>query len=165
MELKNSQWITTARDLGGVCPVFRKRFCAEKEILSAALEITALGVYEAELNGRRVGDFVLAPGWTSYNHRLQVQTYDVTAMLREENELRVTVGRGWFRSPMPGFEESEDKQRRFHQPCGLIARLELRYADGSAEVFGTAPPRIFSKKACGSFVLPLSSRNSLPSIA
>ncbi len=73
MDLKNSQWITTARDLGGVCPVFRKRFCAEKEILSATLEITALGVYEAELNGRRVGDFVLAPGWTSYDHRLQVQ--------------------------------------------------------------------------------------------
>ena len=119
MDLKNSQWITTARDLGGVCPVFRKTFPAEKEILSATLEITALGVYEAELNGQRVGDFVLAPGWTSYDHRLQVQTYEVTAMLREENELRVTVGRGWFRSPMPGFEESEDKQRRFHQPCEL----------------------------------------------
>ena len=132
MELKNSQWITTARDLGGVCPVFRKRFCAEKELSSATLEITALDVYEAELNGKRVGDFVLAPGWTSYDHRLQVQTYDVTELLlgapsggavasatEGVNELRVTVGRGWFRSPMPGFEESEDKQRRFHQPCGL----------------------------------------------
>ena len=150
MDLKNSQWITTARDLGDVCPVFRKRFCAEKEILSATLEITSLGVYEAELNGRRVGDFVLAPGWTSYDHRLQVQTYEVTELLlgapsggavasatEGVNELRVTVGRGWFRSPMPGFEESEDKQRRFHQPCGLIARLELRYADGSASVLGT----------------------------
>ena len=61
--------------------MFRRRFLAEKEILSAALEITALGVYEAELNGRRVGDFVLAPGWTSYDHRLQVQTYDVTELL------------------------------------------------------------------------------------
>ena len=96
------------------------------------MEITALGVYEAELNGRRVGGFVLAPGWTSYDHRLQVQTYDVTELLlgapsggavasatEGVNELRVTVGRGWFRSPMPGFEESEDKQRRFHQPCEL----------------------------------------------
>ena len=115
-----------------MCPVFRKRFCAEKELSSATLEITALDVYEAELNGKRVGDFVLAPGWTSYDHRLQVQTYDVTELLlgapsggavasatEGVNELRVTVGRGWFRSPMPGFEESEDKQRRFHQPCGL----------------------------------------------
>ena len=87
--------------------MFRRRFLAEKEILSAALEITALGVYEAELNGRRVGDFVLAPGWTSYDHRLQVQTYDVTELLigapfggavasatEGVNELRVTLGRG-----------------------------------------------------------------------
>ncbi len=44
MDLKNSQWITTARDLGGVCPVFRKTFPAEKEIVSATLEITSLGV-------------------------------------------------------------------------------------------------------------------------
>ena len=137
MELKNSQWITTARDLGDVCPVFRRRFCAEKEIASAALEITALGVYEAELNGRRVGDFVLAPGWTSYDHRLQVQTYDVAEMLRNKNELRVTVGRGWFRSPMPGFVDSEDKHRRYDQPCGLIARLYIRYTDGSENVLDT----------------------------
>ncbi|MGO5314319.1 family 78 glycoside hydrolase catalytic domain [Bilifractor sp. LCP21S3_A7] len=137
MNLKNSQWITTARDLGDVCPVFRKRFIAEKEILSAALEITALGVYEAELNGRRVGDFVLAPGWTSYDHRLQVQTYDVTELLRKENELRVTLGRGWFRSPMPGFVDSEDKQHRYDQPCGLIARLEVHFADGSESVLSS----------------------------
>ena len=137
MNLKNSQWITTARDLGDVCPVFRKRFCAEDEILSATLEITALGVYEAELNGKRVGDFVLAPGWTSYDHRLQVQTYDVTALMREENELRITVGRGWFRSPMPGWEDTEDKRRRASQPCGLIARLFIRCADGSENVLGT----------------------------
>ena len=137
MNLKNSQWITTARDLGDVCPVFRKRFIAEKEILSAALEITALGVYEAELNGRRVGDFVLAPGWTSYDHRQQVQTYDVTELLRKEKELRVTLGRGWFRSPMPGFVDSEDKQHRYDQPCGLIARLCIRYTDGSERVLST----------------------------
>lgn len=137
MELKHSQWITAARDLGDVCPVFRKRFCAEKEIVSAALEITALGVYEAELNGHRVGGFVLAPGWTSYDHRLQVQTYDVTALICEENELRVTVGRGWFRSPMPGWEDTEDKRRRYSQPCGLIARLEVHFADGSESILSS----------------------------
>lgn len=150
MNLKTSQWITTARDLGDVCPVFRKRFCEEKEILSATLEITVLGVYEAELNGKRVGDFVLAPGWTSYDHRLQVQSYDVTALLLGSpsggsvasaaegvNELRITVGRGWFRSPMPGWEDTEDKRRRYAQPCGLIARLEVHYADGSESVLSS----------------------------
>ena len=134
MELKSSQWITTARELGDVCPVFRKCFCAEKEVASATLEITALGVYEAELNGRCVGDFVLAPGWTSYDHRLQVQTYDVAEMLREENELRVTIGRGWFRSPMPGFVDLEDKQRRYDQPCGLIYRRQRECSQHGREL-------------------------------
>ena len=101
------------------------------------MEITALGVYVAELNGTRVGDFVLAPGWTSYEHRLQVQTYDVTELLTEENELHVTVGKGWFRSPIPGWEDSEDKRRRVSQPCGLIAALTLCYKDGSSETIGT----------------------------
>ena len=112
MEIKGSNWITVSQDTGDVCPVFRRKWTAEKPIKKAELEITALGVYEAEINGQRVSDDVLAPGWTSYDHRLQVQTYDVTGLLQKENDLRVTVGRGWFRSPMPGWLNSEDKQRR-----------------------------------------------------
>ncbi len=75
MNMNNSQWITTARDLGNVCPVFSKNLQTDKTVASAELTITALGVYEAKLNGARVGDYVLAPGWTSYDHRLQVQNY------------------------------------------------------------------------------------------
>ena len=64
---------------------------------SAVLKATALGVYFAELNGIRVGDAYLAPGWTSYNKMLQVQEYDVSAMLQEgENVLSLVVGEGWF---------------------------------------------------------------------
>ncbi len=137
MEIKNSAWITVSQDTGDICPVFRKRFATEKKIEKAELQITALGVYHAEINGRRVSDYVLAPGWTSYDHRLQVQTYDVTAMLQKENDLRVTVGRGWFRSPMPGWMNSEDKQRRLNQPCGLIAFLYICYADGAEETVST----------------------------
>ncbi|MBQ6384221.1 MAG: family 78 glycoside hydrolase catalytic domain [Clostridia bacterium] len=137
MRIKNSSWITVSQDPGDVCPVFRRQFAAEKQPAKAELEITALGIYEAQLNGRRVSDYVLAPGWTSYEHRLQVQTYDVTGLLQGENELRVTVGRGWFRSPMPGWLDSEDKKRRYQQPCGLIASLRLCYADGSEETITT----------------------------
>ena len=111
MNIQNYTFITAA-NMGDVCPVFRRRFLVHKQIQQAALEITALGVYVAELNGTRVGDFVLAPGWTSYEHRLQVQTYDVTELLTEENELHVTVGKGRFRSPIPGWEDSEDKALR-----------------------------------------------------
>ena len=137
MELKQSQWITVAGDTGDVCPVFRRAFRVSKAVECAELSMTTLGVYEAELNGQRVSAYVLAPGWTSYAHRLQVQTYDVTAQLREENELRVTVGRGWFRSPMPGWIDSEDRRARYAQPCGLIALLKIRYADGSETVLST----------------------------
>lgn len=133
MDIKKAQWITPNWDLGDVCPVFRRSFSTEKPVKKAELEITALGVYEAELNGRQVGDFVLAPGWTSYEHRLQVQTYDVTGLLSQNNELRVTVGRGWFRSPMPGWENEKDRKERFDQPCGLIALLRIGYADGTEE--------------------------------
>ena len=137
MKIKSCPWITVSADTGDAAPVFRKTFPAEKPIEKAELEITALGVYEAELNGRRVGDFVLAPGWTSYAHRLQVQAYDVTGLLQKENDLRVTVGRGWFRSPIPGWENCADKRARFDQPCGLIALLRIRFADGTEETAGT----------------------------
>ncbi len=137
MEIRNAQWITPAGDYGSVAPVFRRTFEAKKAIRQADLQITSLGVYEAKLNGRRVGDFMLAPGWTSYDHRLQVQTYDVTDLLAESNDLRVTVGRGWFRSPLPGWMDSEDKRRRYVQPCGLIALLAVRYEDGSEEILAT----------------------------
>ena len=137
MRIKTSPWITVSQEPGDVCPVFRKQFVTDRKIAKAELEITALGVYEACLNGQRVSDFVLAPGWTSYDHRLQVQTYDVTLLLQAENELRVTVGRGWFRSPMPGWMDSADKQRRYAQPCGLIASLKIGYADGTEETVQT----------------------------
>ncbi|MBR4333951.1 MAG: family 78 glycoside hydrolase catalytic domain, partial [Clostridia bacterium] len=135
--MKKAQWITPARDMGDLCPVFRRVFAAEKPVEKAGLQITALGVYEAELNGKRVGKFVLAPGWTSYEHRLQVQTYDVTELLFPNNELRVSVGRGWFRSPVPGWDNDGMKKQRFNQPCGLIALLRIRYTDGTEETVVT----------------------------
>ena len=133
MNIRDCHYITPPHDLGDICPVFRRLFSLQGPVDRAELFITVLGVYEAELNGKRVGDFVLAPGWTAYDKRLQVQRYDVTTLLQADNDLRVTVGRGWFRSPMPGFDDSEDRARRYAQPCGLIALLRLSYADGSME--------------------------------
>ena len=93
--LEHASWIYPSEYIGEICPVFRKHFTARPGA-AAKLEITAFGVYEAFLNGQRIGNFFLAPGWTSYPTRLQVQTYDLTALLREENELTVTLGKGWF---------------------------------------------------------------------
>lgn len=91
-----AKWIRTSEDTGGVCPVFRKEWKTEKEVERATLYLTALGVYEAHLNGKRVGNYVLAPGWTAYDKRLQYQEYDITDLVVEENELIVTLGKGWF---------------------------------------------------------------------
>ena len=67
----------------------------------AVLKATALGLYFAELNGVRAGDIYLAPGWTSYNKMLQVQEYDVSALIKDgENVLTLTVGEGWFCGPL-----------------------------------------------------------------
>ena len=77
--------------------VLRRAFSA-KAAEDAVLYITCHGLYTACLNGERVGDFVLAPGVDDYKKRLQVQAYDVSALLREgENELTVTLGDGWYR--------------------------------------------------------------------
>ena len=133
----SAKWIRPRQDMGDVAPVFRRTWAAGKEITSAKLLITALGVYEAVMNGERIGDYVLAPGWTSYQKRLQYQEYDITGLLKAENELCVTVGKGWFRSPMPGWLESEDKKRRKEQCAGLFAEIRLTYADGSEEIIAT----------------------------
>ena len=77
--------------------VLRRRFTTE-ETRNAVLFITCHGLYEAAINGRRVGDFVLAPGTGKYTRRLTVQAYDVSALLRAgENEITVTLGDGWYR--------------------------------------------------------------------
>ncbi len=94
--MENAVWIVPSEETGEICPVFRKTFAVKGKPDSALLEISAMGVYEARLNGERIGDFILAPGFTSYRTRLQYQTYDVTSLLREENILTVTVGNGWY---------------------------------------------------------------------
>ena len=70
-----AQWIRPAADMESRAPLFKKTFRADKPLTSAVLRITGLGVYEAAINGQRVSEDVLAPGWTAYKHRLQVQTY------------------------------------------------------------------------------------------
>lgn len=125
------KWIRPASDYGDVCPVFGKNFTCERELKSARLTVTAMGVYEAVLNGKRVGEFVLAPGWTSYEKRLQYQEYDVTALLKRENRLEITVGKGWYRSPLPGWVWPERRKMLESFPAGLAAQLVLTFTDGT----------------------------------
>ncbi len=125
-DILHGEWISTGiKD--GRAPVFRKAFTL-MPISSAVLYITALGVYEATLNGSRVGHFMLAPGWTDYDRRLQVQAYDVKSLLQADNELCVTVGHGWYASRL-GWE----KQHPGGGPTAFIATLRIHYANGTRE--------------------------------
>ena len=85
--LNNSKWISYPTKEDYTCPVFRRKFAVSKKIKKATLKITSLGCYYAELNGSRIGDFILAPGWTYYK-RTQMQTYDITNMIKNENEIK-----------------------------------------------------------------------------
>ncbi len=79
-------------------PMFRKEFITNKKIIRASAFITAHGIYEAKINGKKIGDAYLTPGWTSYHNRLQYQTYDVTNLLKNgSNAVGVTLGNGWYR--------------------------------------------------------------------
>lgn len=126
-DILHGEWISGGIKDVKAAPVFRKVFDVKKPV-NAMLYITALGVYEAAINGTRVGRFVMAPGWTDYEKRLQVQAYDVTALLAQNNELHVTVGRGWYGSRL-GWKE----QHPGFGPVALIATLRLQYADGRLE--------------------------------
>ena len=105
--------------------VLRRRFTADNTE-NAILYITCHGLYEAKLNGRRVGDFVLAPGTGEYRKRLTVQAYDVSALLRAgENEIVVTLGDGWYR----GNNGIDGLNCLFGSDLALLCQLEL---DGMA---------------------------------
>ena len=132
-----AKWITPALDMGSKAPVFGKSFPVKKPLASALLRITAMGVYEASINGRPVTDTVLNPGWTAYTKRLQVQSYDVTGLLRAENELTVIVGKGWYRSPLICSNDGTIQTELKTKPASLTAELTLTYQDGEAEVICT----------------------------
>ena len=114
---------------------FRRRFTAGKT-RRARLYITACGLYEARINGQRVGDFVLAPGITDYRKRVQYQTYDVASLLREgENELTVQLADGWYRGSCGAW----GLRNQYGTQTRLLARLELTGADGFVRSVASGP--------------------------
>ncbi len=111
-------------------PLFRKEFKASKKIQSATAYITAHGMYEGYINGKRIGDFYLTPGWTSYNKRLQYQTFDVTDLLNQGgNTIAMALGSGWYR----GYLAWSGNKNSWGKDIALLFQLDITYADGSRE--------------------------------
>ena len=127
ISIKDSMWIKPKKDYGDVCPIYRYTFECDKAIESATLDITAMGVYEAHINGERVGDFIMAPGWTVYHKRHQYQTYDITNMLQASNEITVTVGKGWYRGVVIGWRD----HNFWGRIPAIIAAINITYTDGT----------------------------------
>ena len=112
---------------------YRHAFSSTKKIKSARLYITSRGLYEAYLNGEKVGDQLFTPGWTSYKNRIQYQTYDVTSMLGKNNVIGAKVGDGWYRGNI-GF----NGQRNYYgDKLALLAQLKIDYTDGTSETILT----------------------------
>ncbi|QKJ20636.1 alpha-L-rhamnosidase [Microbacterium hominis] len=113
----------------------RREFAAGPGLVRARLYATAHGLYQAEINGVRVGDDVLSPGWTVYRERLRYYTYDVTHLIREgANAIGAWLGDGWYRGRLGwrgGFRNVYGDDQSF------IGQLELTYADGTRETVAT----------------------------
>jgi alpha-L-rhamnosidase len=127
-----AQWITPGfkEDAEQPSPLFRKEFRSTKKVKYAVAYITAHGLYEAHLNGHRIGDAYLTPGWTSYNKRLQYQAYDVTDLLHEgDNAIGATLGSGWYRGHV-GYDPTPNL---YGKDVALLLQLHIIYTDGSSE--------------------------------
>ena len=130
--LQNAKWIAHPVDLGFECPVFKKEFSIKKPVKSASMTVTARGVYYAALNGKRIGDYILAPGCTSLD-RVQAQTYDIKDLLSETNTITVSLGKGWFKGRI---------NKKALKVCAdmyeaLIGEIRIRYQDGTEELIVT----------------------------
>lgn len=110
-------------------PYFRKEFDASKKIESARIYVTSLGLYQLFLNGEKVSTDLFTPGWTSYNKRLQYQTYDVTSLIQSENALGAILGDGWYR----GYIGWNDQRNYYGDRLALLLQLQINYTDGTSE--------------------------------
>ncbi len=120
--------------LGSPAPLLSAALDLPGDITKARLYVTAHGIYLPELNGSRVGDDELAPGWTAYQHRLRYQTYDVTELVRAgDNQLEFLVGNGWYRGRL-GFRE---QSQVYGTRLAVLAQLEVTTGDGQVHTFGT----------------------------
>jgi len=133
-----ADWIKSSIDFEEIfhpSPMLRKEFSLRKEIKSARLYISSLGLYVGEINGKKVGDQVLTPGWTSFHSRIQYQTYDVSSLLNTGgNAMGIILGNGWYRAFMPN---NRDVPGFGEESLDVMAQLEVTYTDGTHEIVTT----------------------------
>jgi len=115
-------------------PMLRRTFDVKKGIARARLYVSAMGLYEMQVNGKRVGNQYFTPGWTSYDFRYQYQTYDVAEWLKAgKNSVGSILGDGWFRGNIAW----DHNRNAYGKQLALLAQLVITYKDGKQEIVGT----------------------------
>ena len=137
IDIWNAKWITgnykVHKKLRYPVDCFRKKF-STSDVQKARLYITACGLYEAKLNGERIGNFILAPGITDYRKRVQYQTYDVTELLQTgENTLTVQLADGWYRGSCGAW----GLKNQYGTETKLLAQLEITDQAGNVQSIAT----------------------------
>ncbi len=136
-------------------PFLRHTFALSKPVARATMWVTARGLYEMRLNGAKVGDRMMAPGWTDYNKRIQYQAYDVTAQLQNgANAVGAILGDGWF-SGFVGYGGGRD---HYGRDVALKMQMDVRFADGTSQTVVSDPswqsasgPLVYSDMLQGEF--------------
>ncbi|MEU4156472.1 family 78 glycoside hydrolase catalytic domain [Actinoplanes sp. NPDC026670] len=114
-------------------PLLRREFRVDRTVSRARIYSTALGVYELSLNGSRVGDHQLAPGWTDYAKRIQYQTFDVTDQLvAGDNTIGAMLGDGWYSGSIAWLGD-----KLYGERPELLAQLRIDYTDGTSQIIGS----------------------------
>jgi len=131
-----AQWIepvqSEERHMPGL--LVRKEFAVPKKIASARAYVTSHGFYELHINGKKVGDEVFTPGWTSYNKRLQYQVFDVTSLLQQgKNGVAAMLADGWYRGSLAW----ENNWGIWGKKLGLLCQLQITFTDGSEQTIIT----------------------------
>lgn len=131
-----AEWIEMDGDTNRYSPSphFRKEFTAGKNIEKATVYVTSHGLYELHINGKKVGDQVLTPGWTTYGKRLQYQVYDVTGQVTSgKNAVGAVLGDGWYRGTLAWGNNWAIYGKRL----GLLMQLRIIYTDGTESLIIT----------------------------
>ncbi|MBE6654806.1 MAG: alfa-L-rhamnosidase [Ruminococcaceae bacterium] len=129
--LEKALWIRNPYDIGTVSPEFRKKISLRTRVKKATLLASAMGAYNIYVNGKKVGNSVLTPGFTSFDNRVLYAEYDVTDLLTEKTVLSILCGDGWARHNF-GFTK-----RIFTSHVSAIAALMIEYENGETDVIYT----------------------------
>ncbi len=113
-------------------PMLRKKFIVTGKVKRATAYVTARGLYEMRLNGEKVGDHILSPGWTEYNIRIPYQTFDVTSQIVQgENAVGALLGVGWYAGPVGAI--APRGRERYGPYAQLMARIDIDTEDGKTQ--------------------------------